>query len=387
MDWKVVVHAESPPAEALETLGELTGLNRGELLRALRRGTLIAGSGYGRDRAASLASSLREDFGLEATALPAPGQRKQKGTADSGTLFRVVLTGYRPGKRARLRDALQRLSGLPPEQVVIWLSRIPFVLRDRTDHDTARKIRRAITEAGGMIDMRPVMDRSDERDLRAKREERADSGDVSEAAGRTPVEDTGPPPLPPAPPLSSVVEPGRSSPPPVAHFLPPEPSEELLPPPVVPDATEGTLTEAPPAIRFLKPPCQFAPPPVAGAVEVSEPPPVIDCNTPPGAALELPPEPPTIFRLLLHRPSRCSRSSVEEALRSLLSMSNGELAEVLSDYPAWVASFRTRERADRVARSMEMRGATVSVLREGELPPVLSVDGGQSFRKWIGADG
>lgn len=103
--------------------------------------------------------------------------------------------------------------------------------------------------------------------------------------------------------------------------------------------------------------------------------------------MQLPPEPATRFRLLLHRPSRCSRSSVEDALRSLLSMSGEEMADLLGDYPAWVASFRDRERADTVARSLEMRGATVSVLREGELPPVLSASGGESFRKWIGADG
>jgi hypothetical protein len=383
LDWKVVVHAESPSAEALETLGELTGLNRGELLRALRRGTLIAGSGYGRDRAASLAKSLREDFGLEATALPAPGDSDAGSGEDARTLFRVVLTGYRPGRRARLRDALQRLSGLPPEQVVIWLSRIPFVLRDRTDHDTARKIRRAITEAGGMIDMRPVMDRSPKRTPRRKRREPEEQEEPSGEA----EEPSAPPPTPPRPPISSAAEAVRSSPPPRISFIPPEPSADLMPPPVVPEAAAGGSTAPPPRIRFLKPPSGFAPPPVAGVREVSDPPPAISFSSPPEASMQLPPEPATRFRLLLHRPSRCSRSSVEDALRSLLSMSGEEMADLLGDYPAWVASFRDRERADTVARSLEMRGATVSVLREGELPPVLSASGGESFRKWIGADG
>jgi len=41
-----------------------------------------------------------------------------------------------------------------------------------------------------------------------------------------------------------------------------------------------------------------------------------------------------------------------------------------------------------MARALELRGATVSVLREGESPPVLSsARSGESFRKWIGSDG
>ena len=104
--------------------------------------------------------------------------------------------------------------------------------------------------------------------------------------------------------------------------------------------------------------------------------------------LGFPPEPGTRFRLLLHRPSSRNEFSVESALRSILSMGEGELDQILGRYPAWIASFGSRNRAEKMARALELRGATVSVLRENERPPVLSSpQDGESFRKWIGADG
>lgn len=383
MDWKVVAHAEKPSGEALGTLAELTGLNRGELLSALRRGTLIAGTGLSRSRASGLARSLREEFGLEATALPAEEGRRSPG---GPTLFRVVLTGYRPGNRARLRECLQRLSGLPPEQVVLWLSRIPFVLRDETDHETARKIRRAITEAGGMIDMRPVMDRPEVRPLQTGPEAEG-PGEQAEAKAAG----TEPPPAPASPPVASR-EPYRSSAlPPRLCFLPPGRLAEVEAPPVIEEVGETPQETPPPEVRFRKPRSGFVPPPVLDRAEPrgpAETPPVIGFSDMPELDLESPPEPGTRFRLLLHRPSSSTESSVESALRSVLSMHEDETDRIMDRYPAWIASFGSRERAERMARSLELRGATVSVLREGESPPVLaSARSGESFRKWIGSDG
>ena len=368
MDWKVVAHAEKPSGEALGTLAELTGLNRGELLSALRRGTLIAGTGLSRSRASGLARSLREDFGLEATALPAEEGRRSPG---GPTLFRVVLTGYRPGNRARLRECLQRLSGLPPEQVVLWLSRIPFVLRDETDHETARKIRRAITEAGGMIDMRPVMDRPEVRPLQTGAEAEGPNEQAeAKAAG------TEPPPAPARPPVASREQDRSSALPPRLCFLPPGRLAEVEAPPVIEEAGEALPETPPPEVRFSKPRSGFLPPPVIGFSDMPE----LD--------LESPPEPGTRFRLLLHRPSSSTESSVGSALRSVLSMHEDETDRIMDRYPAWIASFGSRDRAEKMARALELRGATVSVLREGESPPVLSsARSGESFRKWIGSDG
>jgi hypothetical protein len=384
LDWKVVVHAENPSGEALGTLGDLTGLNRGELLRALRRGNLMAGNGFDRTRASSLARSLREDFGLEATALPDPGTDR---TGSAPTLFRVVLTGYRPGHRARLRESLQRLSGLPPEQVVLWLSKIPFVLRDGTDHETARKIRRVMTEAGGMIDMRPVMDRP-EVSPRGPGAPGDGAGKAEAEAGEGVEGTTGPPPAPASPPLPSRGPDRPSPPPPRICFLPPRPMEALKAPPVIEEEGQAPPEEEPPAFRFTKPRSGFVAPPVVEEMEPEQPPPPIGFDRAPQPDLFAPPEPDTRFRLLLHRPSSCSNASVEAALRSLLSMTGDEVARVMDDYPSWVASFGSRSRAEKVARALELKGATVSLLREGERPPVLtSSAGGESFRKWIGADG
>ncbi len=388
MDWKVVVHAENPSGEALGTLGDLTGLNRGELLRALRRGTLIAGTGFDRPRASSLARSLRDDFGLEATAVPAPGDRR----ADTGpTLFRVVLTGYKPGYRARLRESLQRLSGLPPEQVVLWLSKIPFVLRDGTDHDTARKIRRAITKAGGMIDMKPVMDHPE---VRPRGPGGSEAGREPAAEGesrRSEEVSEEPPPAPASPPIPSREPQRASAPPPRICFLPPPPPEEPQAPPVIEEELEQQPEEAPPTLRFCKPRSGFVPPPVVEVIEPAgpvEPPPVVEFVEAPEPEPAAPPEPGYRYRLLLHRPSSHMAASVKDALRVILSMTESDLDRVLDGYPALVAGFETRERAEGMARALELRGATVSVLGEDQRPPApFSPQGAESFRKWIGADG
>ena len=382
MNWKVVVQSDNPAAEALGTLGELTGLNRGELLRALRRGSLAVGDGFDRARATRLAKSLREEFGLEAIALPDPRQGETSGTP---TLFRVVLTGFQPGRRASLRRSLERLSSLPPEQVVLWLSRIPFVLRDRVDHTTARRIRRAITDAGGMIDMRPVMESGETVHSRSPAEGESGSRTEVPAGGDSA---SGPPPAPPRPPARDTA--AKSAPPPQLFFLPPPPPEEMEPPPPVALSRTREAGPSPHVFRFSMPRSGFAPPPAVTMEEPqrSSPPPVLRFDEAPETELVAPPEPETAFRVILHRPSTCSAMEVAGALRELLDMSNGQLHDILKSYPAWVASFRSRDRAVKLARGLEMKGATVSVLQEGEMPPVLrAAGGGESFRSWIGSHG
>jgi hypothetical protein len=66
-------------------------------------------------------------------------------------LFRVLLVNYRPGYRTRLRRRLQELTKLPQEQIILWLSRMPFALSKGVDSETAKRVRKSVTEAGGIV--------------------------------------------------------------------------------------------------------------------------------------------------------------------------------------------------------------------------------------------
>ena len=125
-----------------------TGRQASEVRAGLlsRRGLVIR-DGMEREGADSLAASLSYN-GITIEVVPSTGTPQNE-------VFRVVLTGYAPGNRGRLRAALMRMSGRTDEEVIGFLSRIPFALRRGASAETAASVRRVIEAAGGVVEIRP----------------------------------------------------------------------------------------------------------------------------------------------------------------------------------------------------------------------------------------
>jgi len=353
MRWKVVARADNPDQQILSTLEELTGLGRGEVLLALRKNGLTAGDGLTEERASALSSSL-SGFGLDCTVLPSPD--RQAGRPEA-SLFRVVLTGYRPGSRARLRERLEKLSGLPPEQVVLWLAKIPFVLKDGIDHETARRIRRALSESGGIVELKPV------------------PGSVR------PVEVEIPQVEPSVPATAAPREKGEDLPPP-AGAEPEEPGEDPPPPPDPPVMEGGSTGRGcPPILRFVSPGCAPPEPPfIPGPEELGRTPPGISFLPPP-VPLTDPPEPEQAFHLFVSVSSKRARSEVESILQRRLDLKGPEAA-LDPERPFWVAATASAEKAMELSCLLEEAGATVIVSCSREAPS-LREPGGRGFLSWI----
>lgn len=380
MHWKVVVKAENPSRRALDTLSEITGLSRSEVLLSLRKGGLVAGDRFSRERAEDLVRSLRGDLGLEAEAEQVDDRSSPSGHQP---LFRVVLAGYRPGYRAKVREKLERLSDLPPEQVVLWLSKIPFVLRDNVDHETARRIKRVMSEAGAIVDFGPSGAGSEGKPI-------ALGPTVAEPAARTaPKRPQGfmrdeQPEAAPVPPVV-VGRPGafKSVPPPVLDFHPP-PQPDVDIPPLVERGLERS--DPPPRMSYWPPPREFPIPPVLGPMELCSGAPPMLLITEPVRDGEREEEKP--FILILHRPSDILSRSVAKAVRDCLDITNDQAEILLNRYPARLAGFRTREEAQELAQRLENHGATVSVLEsETGVYPIFPAhhapEGTVGFREWL----
>ncbi len=147
MDWRVIARGLSPSGEAVVHLCTRTGLPASEVRRGLTSdGGLVIREGMERDGADSLAASLSFN-GITLEVVPSAPR--------TGCGFRVVLTGYSPGSRGRLRTALMRLSRRSDEEVIGFLARIPFALRRNADPETAASVRRFIEAAGGVVEIRP----------------------------------------------------------------------------------------------------------------------------------------------------------------------------------------------------------------------------------------
>ncbi|MFO7625828.1 MAG: hypothetical protein R6V62_01055 [Candidatus Fermentibacteraceae bacterium] len=148
MNWSVVARGRSPSGEAVVHLCSRTGRQASEVRAGLvsQRGFVIR-EGLERDGADSLAASL-SFHGITIEVVPSTGG------PDAGG-FRVVLTGYAPGSRGRLRAALMRMSGRTDEEVIGFLARIPFALRRGASPETAASVRRVIEAAGGVVEIRP----------------------------------------------------------------------------------------------------------------------------------------------------------------------------------------------------------------------------------------
>lgn len=148
MNWSVVARGRSPSGEAVVHLCSRTGGQASEVRAGLlsQRGLVIR-EGMDREGADSLAASLSYN-GITIEVVPSTG------TPQNG-VFRVVLTGYSPGNRGRLRAALMRMSGRTDEEVIGFLARIPFALRRGASAETAASVRRVIEAAGGVVEIRP----------------------------------------------------------------------------------------------------------------------------------------------------------------------------------------------------------------------------------------
>ncbi len=149
MDWRVIARGLSPSGAAVVHLCTRTGFPASEVRRGLASDEgLVIREGMGRGVADSLAASLSFD-GITLEVVPSTA------AAAAAEGFRVVLTGYSPGSRGRLRAALVKMSGRPEEEVIAFLSRIPFALRRNADPETAAAVRRFIEAAGGVVEIRP----------------------------------------------------------------------------------------------------------------------------------------------------------------------------------------------------------------------------------------
>jgi len=148
MNWAVVARGRSPSGEAVVHLCSRTGRQAAEVRSGLvsQRGFIVS-EGLDRDAADSLAASL-SFHGITIEVVPSSGSPDAAG-------FRVVLTGYAPGSRGRLRAALMRMSGRTDEEVIGFLARIPFALRRGASAETAASVRRVIEAAGGVVEIRP----------------------------------------------------------------------------------------------------------------------------------------------------------------------------------------------------------------------------------------
>ncbi len=150
MRWKVVVGGTKPSRETVRVIAEMTSLLHEEILLSLEEGNLTAGNNLTESEAQKLADQLCRDTTLKCRVLP-----DKEPSSTSAPSFRVLLVDFRPGYRTRLRRRLQKLTGLSNEQIVIWLSRMPFALGSGVDGDTARQIRKKVIEAGGIVRIDP----------------------------------------------------------------------------------------------------------------------------------------------------------------------------------------------------------------------------------------
>ncbi|MBN2587096.1 MAG: hypothetical protein JXA64_06435 [Candidatus Fermentibacteraceae bacterium] len=146
MKWKVEVLGKSPSEVSVRVLNERTGLPVESILLLFSRDEKVVSGGFSETEAQELADRLKRDKGISVRVLPDSEVR-----TEPVPLFRVLLVNYRPGYRTRLRRRLQELTRLPQDQIILWLSRMPFVLSKGVDSEAARRIKRSVTEAGGIV--------------------------------------------------------------------------------------------------------------------------------------------------------------------------------------------------------------------------------------------
>jgi hypothetical protein len=353
MSWRVVVRGDSPKGDSIVALCNLTGLTMSEVQLALLKDGVIVGDGLSEPRARELADSIQKDSTLDCLI------EHSVIAGDSPATFRVVLTGYRPGSRARLRRTVQKMSGLPFEQVIVWFSRIPFVLRENARHSTAMAIRRALTEAGGLVDLQP--ESSATIVLPGKTEPAAvDSPPEVEAQA---AED---PELVPIVAVEAVTGSGADD------FDFPVPSNgftELLIPPVIALPDEWTPEQdgihRPPVFRFTEPGKTPAVPSIFDAaddVEEGEPF-VVEFTEPSSPILKAPALPHNTMKLFLCDPAEEDRDNVAEVLARVCDFPMNTSTGLVNNCPAWIASFYDTRRVSRFTTELAKMGVTVVMAR------------------------
>lgn len=361
MSWRVLARAENPAPGTLATLEELTGLGRGEVLLALRRNGLLVGDGFEEERARALSKTLG-DLGLICSVSP--------DECPEAILFRVVLTGFKPGHRARLRETLQKLSGLPPEQIVVWLSRIPFVLRDSVDHETARRIKRTLVESGGMVDLRPVAT------------PRPPSAEPVRSSTPPPVIREAPPESPPIPAGEASVKRTRNPGLTAGPEDPPPPLPES--PPVLP---EGRMPgQAPPTLLFRWPGSAPPEPPVLPTLE--------DMSRIPPQASEAPPiiapapsQPENALSVYISSVSPEALDGVIGTLCERLDFRREEAEALIGGgMPSRVASGQPQRKAAEIAALLERPGVTVSLCASTPSRPAPRRNP-EGFMSWLNSSG
>jgi len=219
MKWKVVVKGDKPSEETVRILTEHTGQTLDSILLTFSSSEEVEFNGFSEGEAQKIADSLKRDSSIKCTILPDTEQKDQ-----AIDLFRVLLVNYRPGYRTRLRRRLQELTRLPQEQIVLWLSKMPFVLSKGIDKDAAKTIKRSITEAGGivrietdsMLGERPVRSRRSNAVFRTSSDQTGSASEQEEDPSdilfkRQPAEDA-------LPPVIDLPETFTAGPPPLDEF-------------------------------------------------------------------------------------------------------------------------------------------------------------------------
>jgi len=444
MKWKVVVQGDKPSVESARVLTERTGLPLDEILAALGHEDDIVCNGLTEGEAQKVADSLRRDPGIQCRILPDKEEEIQP-----VPLFRVLLVNYRPGYRTRLRRRLQELTHLPQEQIVQWLSRMPIALSRGINTETAKRIKRSITESGGIVRIEAESLQQESISPRRRSNaifrtrEIAEDSDTSFSGplfgvqtGTTDDDVSLIPPVLDLPEQYSIGPPptdefetssGRVFLQPPARFTVGLPAKSLEggfleTPPILPDISNSSIPEI---FEFSVPEILSGDlPPVVGSDSiVSGPSPdIVFGYPPPGSIFQhllLPPvlkefredlllseddEPDEVdypekdpesgelnenevLKLILCTPSPDDEDRIAEALREVLGVSLRESWDLLRKTPALLATCLDHRRAIRTAHELNSLGVTVSITRGDLAEELPSVDSSAGFQAWLSKNG
>lgn len=492
MKWKVIAQGDKPSRETILILVEQTGLLYDEILLSLSNGSPVICNNLTENRAQDLSDLLSKDIHLNCRILP----EKDNGSNPVPT-FRVLLIDFRPGYRTRLRRRLQKLTKLSHEKIVFWLSRMPFVLSIGVDGDTARQIRKAVTEAGGIVRIEPefsvnektsfqsvstavfkapiessgrirvtkVLSSESDSDISSRREateqrKRSIQGNKSSAPPYTDLPDgfmIGPPPLGevdttygrvtrnpplrfmPGKPLPSaksgilqtppvIPNSSKCDPPVIIEFSPPLSIFNVIPE-IIGSKEKASVSRGPiPEVIIPFPPrctvdSRFLLPPVISGIdrkdvtisEIGIPPVIVnmkddpysihmlfrineqssnsDSNNSSSSFHKRPTENPrgiinTPLKLFVCSPSSDREEEIAEVLSNVFGYSVNKCRKLLKQPTSWLASYNNYENAREIARRLEERGVTVSIMRD----PVTtrhksSGNSRNDFQAWLTANG
>lgn len=345
MNWSVVARGRSPSGEAVVHLCSRTGRPASDVRAGLvfQRGFVIR-EGLDRDEADSLAASL-SFHGITIEVVPSTGSPDTDG-------FRVVLTGYTPGSRGRLRAALMRMSGRTDEEVIGFLARIPFALRRCASAETAASVRRVIEAAGGVVEIRPEGTEAERPSPVAEKPlPQATVRKTSVTPSRTPAVSDTPPEavVMPDPPVVSVQE-DRS--------VPVEPHRFTVAPPVVVciepgriSPVEASVFQAPYKVLFTGPARLFPVPP-AGSRRSFDALPAADV--------------PACHPVFLCPVQEGDRRKVIRVLKDTLGLSPDAARRAIAGAPSVISLEPGRDEASERVRELSGHGLPVTLIKNSD---------------------